>query len=240
MYGYKDDSSGSTKSTDYSLLDRSPSETLLYVMDELDTLPTESRVLDLGCGDGTLEHHAGSNRNYSFTSIDLEPAAIDKLQETFLEQENGKDIALVGDITKLDQMTDIKDEKYDVVVSWRVLHGIAPEYYRDIFKNIHDLLKPNAKVFITVASSADWKAVALGDTYSPQGINDCSGIMFRNYGIERHTPFPVHFFSKEELQTIGEENGFTLKAVSTFEEPSGYAHLQDRLNTYIFAEFTLN
>jgi SAM-dependent methyltransferase len=238
MYGYRDTKNVTVETLDYSLLGRAPSQSLLYVVNQLERLPENSHVLDLGCGEGILEYHTDPARLYDFTAVDIEPAAIDTLETIFAKQGHTQDMAVIGDILDLGEMPEIKNKRYDAVISWRVLHGISPDYHPDIFKHIHGLLKPGSSLFITVASNKDWKARALGNSYTPQGVNDCSGIMFRDYGIERFTPFPVHFFSQQELISLGQKTGFSPVATHLFQEPSGYTHLQGKENTYLFVEFT--
>ena len=234
MYGYR------SKDTDnrgvvYSLANRTPSNALRGVITQLDKLPQEASVLDLGCGDGVLETHI-DKRRYTFTSLDIEPAAIHTVQKIFTKS-SSNDQTILGDITKLKIIPELRNKKFNVIVSWRVFHGISPEHYKDIFEQVHHLLKPGSSFFISVASNEDWKATALGNAYDPDGINDCSGVMFRDFGIDRTNPFPVHFFSPEELVQLGEDNGFVLKTISTFQEPSGYTHLKGKMNTYLYAHF---
>ncbi len=236
MYGYQNDTAEQSP-TDYSLLDRSPSDILRSVVSELKHLPQNTTVLDLGCGDGNLELLAGSDRSYDFISIDLEPKAIETVQSVFKRQgRDGNDRAAVGDITHLDASYRAPST-FDAATSWRVLHGVHPENYTSILEDLHSSLKPGASFYIAVASDKDWKAAALGDAYDPAGVNDCSGVMFEAFGIERTVPFPVHFFSLEELRNLGETAGFELKSIEYFQEPSGYGHLQDQPNTYLYAHF---
>jgi cyclopropane fatty-acyl-phospholipid synthase-like methyltransferase len=230
MYGYE-----SLNSPAYSLAQREPSNALQDVAKKLSQLPRHARVLNLGCGDGVFEHLA-IHRDYNLTSIDIEPAAIKKLQELFKQSDN-EDEALVGDITHLDTIPKFPDTQFNAVVSWRVLHGISPEYYNSIFQQIKNSTKPQSSFFISVASDEDWKAKALGQHYVVNGVNDCTGVMFKDYSINRTTPFPVHFFNESELLALGQKNGFTAASVKSFMEPSGYQHLRDKMNTYLLVEF---
>lgn len=230
MYGYS--------SIGYRLVDRKPSKKLKYITDTLSKLPSGASVLNLGCGDGNLEVHTNKNRKYSFTSIDIEPRAIEELRSIFTRFPKAHDTAIVGDITNLEALIPNKNQ-YDVVISWRVLHGINPKDYPKVFTNIKNILKPGGRFYISVACDQDWKVEALKDKFDPRGINDCSGVMFHNYNIDRDHVFPIHFFSLEELSKLGKETGFSLLSTSYFQESSGYTHLKDKLNTYLFAEFTV-
>lgn len=235
MYGYR--APKHADNTSYHLVDRSISPILRVVISKIGALPTSTRVLDLGCGDGFLERHA-NHRKYAFTSIDIEPAAIEALQTTFkADKINQQDQALIGDIVELGRINSITDKQYDAIISWRVLHGIEPSAYGDIFRNIYSLLKHGSSFYISVACDRDWKAKALGDQLNREGINDCTTVMFNNYGIERTTPFPVHFFTKDELMELGKIHGFRPKEMCHFQETSGYDHLKNKNNTYLFAEF---
>lgn len=237
MYGYK---ANTGEETEYSLANRDLSQPLTDIISSLNSLPQESAVLDLGCGDGVIERHTRTTRRYSFTSIDLEPTAIQSLQNLFAQDaRNPNDTALVGSITDLTSLPEIQDKTFAAAIAWRVLHGIAPTHYAHIFQSVHALLKPDASFFVSVAANTDWKAAALGDAYDPAGVNDCSSVMFDAYGIARSVPFPVHFFSLDELTALGEENGFTVGAVHEFQEQSGYEHIQreGKMNSYLFVEF---
>lgn len=234
MYGYS--TNDSPKQIIYNLVDRVPSVALRNVIDSLQHLPEDARVLNLGCGDGILESNT-QDRSYSFTSIDLEPAAIATLtHNSDVQAVNSNDKAIIGNITQLDTIDELEGI-FDAAVSWRVLHGINPTHYISFFQQVRSLLKPGASFYISAACDQDWKATALADNFNPTGVNDCSGVMFRDFGFDRTHLFPVHFFNQQEIVQLGTNNGFELKVVDTFEEPSGYSHLKDKRNTYLFAHF---
>lgn len=237
MYGYKA-LYRNNPSLQYRLFDRLPSQPLESLVTSLKKLPTSSRVLDLGCGDGILEYLAGADRNYRFTSLDLEPQAIERLENIFLSHSKRGDEALVGDMTNIAQISAITSRRYKVCISWRVLHGISPNKYATIFSDVYNLLESGGSFIVSVASTKDWKRYALGNKYDPNGVNDCREVMFHDFGIPRTTPFPVHFFTLEELETLGEENGFEVTAHGYFKESSGYEHLNNKQNTYLFVRFS--
>lgn len=236
VYGYGAISSA-TKKAPYSLVDRQLSNKLTAVINKLDTLPTGSRVLNLGCGDGVLERHTKSTRRYNFTSIDLEPAAIHTIQTIFRDTKKMSDQAIVGDITDIESIKAIRQQHYNAVVSWRVLHGIHPVNYTTIFKSVRNRIAKNSSFFVAVACDQDWKAKALDEKLSLSGVNDCAPVMFDKYGIERQNAFPVHFFTAQEIIALGNATGFEAVTVDLFEEPSGYQHLKDKKNSYLFVEF---
>ena len=236
MYGYTTPHK-TTAPLRYKLFDRLPSRTLESLVSSIKTLPPKSRVLDLGCGDGILEYLAGAERDYRFTSLDLEPEAIARVEKIFLSHGHRGDEALVGDITSIDQIPGITNKHYAVCISWRVLHGIAPSKYDLTFSSIYDLLEPNGSFIISVASDKDWKRYALKDNYDPAGVNDCKDIMFRDFEIDRATPFPVHFFTLEELEQLGTSHGFEVLDHGYFQESSGYEHLSNKQNTYLYMRF---
>jgi cyclopropane fatty-acyl-phospholipid synthase-like methyltransferase len=231
MYGYQ--SSKKDQIAPYNLANRTASEALLSVVTELSTLSNDANVLDLGCGDGVINTHAVS-RHYNLTAIDIEPAAINTLSDLF-ERTATNDQAIVGDLIELDKIDALDRTTFDAAVSWRVLHGIDPTSYDNFLRQTHNLLKTGASFYFSVACDQDWKAQSLGDSYNPEGINDCVNVMFRNFNIPRSRPFPVHFFTKDEIYSLSERNGFTLKSITNFQEASGYRHLQDKKNTYLFA-----
>jgi cyclopropane fatty-acyl-phospholipid synthase-like methyltransferase len=223
-YGYQ------TSHESYTLSQRHVSSNLATVIRELIELEEDDRVLDLGCGDGILERNMAQNRSFSFDSIDIDSYAVSKLQP-FMKP---GDTAYTADITKLSHL--YSPFKYSAVVSWRVLHGIHPEYYHDIFKQVYTLLQPHAVFYVAVACSEDWKMHAL-DQVDIKGMNDCKEIMFTRYGIPRSEPFNVHFFNQSELVDLGHRNGFICEYTNVFTEPSGYNHLKNKENSYLFAKF---
>lgn len=222
----------------YKLANRSLSDKLSTVIANLDSLPSGSAVLNLGSGDGVLERHVSKNRKYTFTSIDLEPAAIHTIKTIFNDASKDlDDQAVVGDITDIESIPIISNQHYDAAISWRVLHGIDPIHYLNIFKSVHSKISKGSPFFAAVACDRDWKAEALGESLNLSGVNNCTPIMFRPYGIGRETAFPVHFFTPKEIISLGDATGFNAVTVDYFEEPSGYSHLKDKKNTYLFVKF---
>lgn len=223
----------------YRLHDRAASPVLRdRVLNPLSLLSVGSRVIDLGSGDGNFPHKAGPNRPYDILAIDLEKDAVAAVNKILRgHKREGKDLAVVGDATRLDQVAELNGAPVDAVVSWRVLHGIPGDLHSDIFKQVHSKLRPGGSFLVSVASDQDWKVEALGDQFRPGQTNDCSGVMFRNHGIDREHPFPILFFSEERLKVLAEQSGFVIRDIDTFTEPSGYNHLKSGSdNTYLFAE----
>jgi len=232
MYGYGKTNQG------YKLVNRAPSTELKNVINQLSNDPAINRVLDLGSGDGVLEFNSRM-RKYSYTAIDIEEAAIHALQSIFKNQpSSGKDTAIIGDITQLSSVPELNSKQFDAAILWRVLHGVSPRHYKHIFHNIYNLLSSPASFYIAVACDQDWKAAAMEGETEQDGMSDCADIMFRQYNKERIAPFNIHFFTQDELKALGTTAGFKLKEMHIFQEPSGYSHLQDKKNTYIFAHFT--
>lgn len=235
QYGYQPDVR--TDGTGYRLKDRAASTILTNrVLQPLSLLAKGSRVIDLGSGDGNFVHKAGPTRPYDILAVDLEPSAVHSVRRLLdTHDRKGQDTAVVGDISRLSEIPELGGPA-DAAVSWRVLHGIPQELHGPTFAQVHEKLKPGGAFYVAVASDQDWKVGALGDRYRPGETNDCSGVMFRDHGVERQHPFPVLFFSPDRLTGLAQDSGFVVGDVVSFDEPSGYGHLKKNPNTYLFAE----
>lgn len=240
MYGYCDYQHEDTLSM-YKLLTRKTTSPLHDVIEKMSKLPVGSVTLNLGCGDGNFELKSGSDRNYQFVSVDIEPAAIKSVSDVFYHQgRTQKDVGVIGNIANLQDIEGVCDTRFDAVILWRVLHGVPVSNHMAIVEQIKNVLKKGGDAYIAVASEKDWKAKALGSNYVKEGVNDCRNVMFDAFGVERTTPFSVHFFSENEIVGLFEDNGFKLVESKLFQDSSGYPHLQHLQNTYVYAHFTIN
>lgn len=231
-YGYRPN----TENT-YTLHTRPISPQLKVVIDDLMRLQS-GNVLNLGCGDGILERFLPVDRKFNLVSVDRDPYAISTLQ-TILESQKRDihDTALVDDITQLHSLAS-DNRQFERAVSWRVLHGIDPQYYRPLLQKVRDKLVRGGTFHFSAASEEDWKAEKLKalHTFNAKGMNNCKEIMFDDHGINREDDFYIHFITLEEMKELAEETQFKITSHNYFQEPSGYNHLRQHQNSYIYIQ----
>ena len=81
------------------------------------------KVLDLGCGSGTSAFHFAKNKDIDITGLDFSPKMID--QANFDMKDRGFDSNkmrfFVEDIKKISDSPHVKNQKYDLVITERVI-----------------------------------------------------------------------------------------------------------------------
>jgi 2-polyprenyl-6-hydroxyphenyl methylase/3-demethylubiquinone-9 3-methyltransferase len=148
------------------------------------------RVLDLGCGDGSLTARLAAAGSWTIDGVDFSTSGIARAQERY------PDLAFrVHDIAK-----PLGTSDYDVVVSAEVIeHLLLP---RALFHRATEALRPGGLLILTTPFHGYLKNVALAVTNS----FDKHWHVHEDYGH-------VKFFSVASLTAMATECGFVVNAV---------------------------
>ena len=122
--------------------------TSLEYMPELSKLFAKhdvKKVLDLGCGAGGHMVYL-ARHGFEVYGIDISKEAI-KIAEEWLKEKKLKGNLRVGSIYK---RLAYRDDFFDAVISFRVLHHAKIQDIRKVIKEIERVLKPHGVLFITI------------------------------------------------------------------------------------------
>ncbi len=127
------------------------------VVDSIQHLPSNAKVLDLGCGEGKASFFLAKN-NFDVTAIDFSEEGIKKLNE-FAKKENLKIKADVSDVKSYLQDC----EKFDAIFAMNVLQFIGPKNIFTVIEKIQSKTNPNGLNVIAsfVAENPRQKKVVL-------------------------------------------------------------------------------
>ena len=164
---------------------------LYYSVDRLlRDIPPNSKVLDLGCGNGTFISNF-QDRGWSLYGSDLSPTGIDFAKRTFpaIEFFLADASAPTGDILQ-------RVGQVDVIVSTEVIEHLYDP--RSFLRNAQALLKPSGLLVLTTPYHGYLKNLALALT----GKLDEHFTALWDHGH-------IKFWSKKTLGLVLEETGFT-------------------------------
>ncbi len=183
----------------------------------LDGLNGDERILDLGCGNGTLVRelakrgHRGSyfGLDFSLPLLHAAKSGMEDFAVTFLQ----------GDVTSTDWDSALETSSFDLVFAFAVLHHIPGEEIRlRLLQKIHRLLTPGGKFILSnwqflnsdklKARIQDWQQAGL----SPAQVDEQDYLLDWKAGGTglRY----VHHFSEAELSTLAGRGHF--RVVETF------------------------
>lgn len=150
-------------------------------------MPANSRVLDVGCGTGSVTVIANSNRNNTVIAVepDSERAAIAKSRGVAVH------------VGYLDEAFIASNGPFDVVMAADVLeHTASPA---DLLRLMRLAVKPNGVVLISVPNVAHWSVrlnLCLGRfEYEPVGIMDATHL---------------RWFTAQTISSLVEESGLSV------------------------------
>jgi trans-aconitate methyltransferase len=143
----------------------------------------DSRVLDLGCGTGTVSNQIASSCSYI--------RAIDKV-DAFLKHCNTAPHISVG---VSDIVTYLDQDQYDVIILFGVMIYIEEHEASKIYANCHQMLKPNGKLIVKHACGVTEDVIV--DTFSTE-INDWYHAVYRFHEKEKKL-INAHFNTVEKI-----------------------------------------
>ncbi|MDD3190594.1 MAG: class I SAM-dependent methyltransferase [Candidatus Pacebacteria bacterium] len=196
--------------SDYNLIAREwdlsrsrPSQLKLDLVNEVEE---GTELLDIGCGNGVMFPYVNEKGAYYF-GLDIAENLIEIATERYTDKiGEGRAKFVVGDATDLP----VRDDEFDFVISFAVLHHIPSEELRKkFFDEIQRALRPNGKVKITVWNLFnDWAhdRFDIGSQLAGKISGDVT-IPWKGTEGQFINRF-VHQFSKEELYVLAENAGF--------------------------------
>lgn len=171
-------------------------------------------ILDVGCGNGLMVPFIMDKGAY-YVGVDIAENLIDIARERYVaEIEAGRAHFWAGDATELP----VKDEEFDFIISFAVLHHLPSEKLRKkFFEEIRRALRPNGKVKITVWNlKSDWVRNRF-DTDAQLGGQESGDAYIPWRGTQSQIVNRyVHQFSKDELYKLAKEAGFSDIRVGCF------------------------
>jgi len=210
-------------------------EELLFVRD---LIPRESRLLDIGCGNGRflgaliprtdlesadscLGHKILLGRSFAdiyYTGIDFSEGLIEVARERYSSRANTAFI--VSDALALP----FPNHSFDTTVSFAVIHHIPSRAYRVQFlREAARVTKPDGLIIITawnVWRTKPWIILqyALKKMFGLSRVD--IGDAFLSFGKEKNARF-VHALSKRELFSLSREAGLMIEKFDIIRRPFG-------------------
>ena len=109
----------------------------------LDRLPEGARVVELGCGGGTVETRALASR-FRLTGVDLSEAQVVRARERVPAAE-----CIHADLTTVE----FAAQTVDAVASFYVFNHVPRELLAPLFERIHSWLRPGGLLLATLGAS---------------------------------------------------------------------------------------
>ena len=156
-------------------------ESTEFVKTVLNVVDRNSKILELGCGAGN-DSFAFAKAGHNVTATDFSDVAIQQNSEIYKDTKN-----LFFEVLDLSSDFDLPDNSFDVVYARLSLHYFIDSVTRNIFDEIHRVLKPNGKVCF-MCKSVDDSIYGVGDEIEKD--------MFDRDGHVRH------FFSEVYVEDL--------------------------------------
>ncbi len=154
------------------------------------------RLLDIGCGWGSLMKYAAEHYGVKCVGVSVSEEQTKYARETF------------GDLDCRIDVVDYRDfqdeEGFDYITSIEMIEAVGPKNYSDYFKKIYDLLKPDGQVLIQAIGTA--KKTGTADPWIDKYIFP-NGTLPSLHELVDHTHGLLVF---EQLEDIGRDYDRTL------------------------------
>jgi ubiquinone/menaquinone biosynthesis C-methylase UbiE len=176
------------------------------LIDILDTKKDE-KILDLGCGEGTLAKEI-QNRGAKVIGVDLSEDMVDKAKEKGIE-------AFVMGVTNLQ----FEDETFDKVFSNAVLHWVKD--LNTSASEISRVLKKDGKFVAEFGGFGNINSLC----------EAMSEVFFKHKDFGRFNN-PWNFVSDIEYKNILEKNGFKIKSIELIPRPTKINDIKEWLDIF--------
>ncbi len=177
----------------------------------LEGIPSESDILDLGCGNGELARElARREHRGSYAGLDFSPGLLGAASETPLP-DNFRFFR--ADLASPDWDTDISAAVYSVVLAFAVFHHLpSAGLRRAVLRQARARLAPSGRLIHSEWQFLDsprlrariqpWESIGL----SPADLDPGDYLLdWRSGGSGLRY---IHYFSEEELAALADETGF--------------------------------
>ncbi|MEU7746742.1 class I SAM-dependent methyltransferase [Nonomuraea sp. NPDC049158] len=161
-----------------------------------DSIGRGQRILELGCGSGRDAVFL-QEQGHTVTATDFSEFAID--ENIRFQGESGVSFF----VQDLQAPLAFPDSAFDAVYARLSLHYFSDTVTRDIFREIHRVLRPDGRILFTCRSTDD-PLYGEGDELGPD--------LFRSEGQVRH------FFSEEYTRRVLAEESFTIDSLMLRDE----------------------
>ncbi len=190
------------------------------VVNLLDTLTMEERILDLGCGNGELAAELeGRGFRGTYLGVDFSPEMLEIARGKVSSPKYAFHEVDITQLGKLTALREIPASPFDLVFAFAVLHHIPNEPHRlALTHEIHALLVPQGRFELSnwnfMASDrmrarlVPWEEVGLGDADVDEGD------YLLDWRREGRGLRYVHHFSDDELGQLAERSGFRVEGTS--------------------------
>ena len=177
--------------------------------------PTGIRLLDLGCGSGTLSARL-AKQGYEVAGVDINEAAIRQARETY---------SAIPGLTfhQADIANDTFEvaDSYHLVVCQLVISVIGDLTDRQqLLRNCQKALRPNGSLYLSASGISD----TINDTYNRLYARDAPAIgeafSYFSRDADGNILYQTHHFSARELIQLLYDAGFTNVHVETIKEQS--------------------
>ena len=156
----------------------------------------DERILDLGCGTGTLTEQLAASGAIA-VGIDSAPEMIEQARETYAEPT----------FVATDARTMSFDTPFDAIFSNAALHWIPAEEQDDTLRAVHDALRPGGRF-----------VAELGGTGNVERIVDATLAELEGRGYDADSPW--YFPSVGEYAGRLEDHGFEVRFARLFDRPT--------------------
>ena len=165
--------------------DRSHSIGVRETLTAVASLPRDSRILDLGCGNGWPITDALITAGHRVVGLDSSPGMLERFRVN---------LPATPAVRADSRACPFADAVFDAAVSWGMLFHLTPADQAAAFAAVSRVLKPGAPFLFTAAEIEDIPADDPGIT------GTMNGVTFRYYAVR-------------DYRTLITEHGFVLESV---------------------------
>jgi SAM-dependent methyltransferase len=173
--------------------------TLGYVDKILEDLPSQAKILDLGCGTGNLIAKHIVERGFRVVGVD----------QSIKLLEIARTVVPEAELIHADMIEVQFAEKFAAALAWDSVFHVKRKYHSAIYRKIADSLEPGGRLLLSVGGSG-----------AESDDSDTEGIISEMFG---HTFF-YDAYAPEIARELLEAQGFEIE-VWEVDDPSSHGHI---------------